>query len=757
LWTQRLTTKTWIPKKLRSKSSASKNNATQATSAVDSNELGSISALSAQPRQSSEPERFLVSDLCSMLEKYLEDAEVKTVYQAYLFGAEAHAGQTRASGEPYIYHPLNVARQLAEMHMDRDTIIAAILHDVIEDTGVTHAEVSTTFGKEVANLVDGVSKLTHLKFTSKEEAQAANFRKMMLAMSDDLRVILVKLADRLHNMRTLGALKSEKRRRIARETLEIYAPIAQRLGIRGIRRELERLGFFHLYPNRYKVLEKAVKSIKGQRKELMQKVETTIRHRLTEQKIKSKVFGREKNLWSIYRKMRSKQLQFSEVFDVFAVRIVVADISACYLALGALHTLYKPVPGRFKDYIAIPKANGYQSLHTVLFGPHGVPIEIQIRTVAMDRLAETGIAAHWHYKSGNQNASAVQRRAHEWVKSMMDMQAETGNPLEFLEGVKVDLFPDEVYVFTPNGEIKSLPRGATGIDFAYAVHTDIGNSCVAIKVNRQLTPLSTPLQNGNSIGVITAAHGQPRPAWLNYAVTAKARHGIRHYLKSIKANDAVEQGRALLEKALLSVGGNLDSLPVAKLSQVVQGLEYVDTDAMYLDIGMGNRLASQVASELSPNAADSLTMQDKPLVIRGAEGMVLNCAKCCSAIPGDPIVGLLSTGRGMVVHRSECLNVKNTKLASDRMISVEWADKTDGLFSANIRVLTKSQRGVLAGIANVISEFQGDITNVAITDRDALSTIINFTLDVRDRSHLAEIIRKLRAVPNVFKISRVLA
>lgn len=757
MWTQRLTPKIWIPKKLRSKSRASQNNPPQPLSTNDSNALIEIAAHSAESRHSSEPERFLVSDLCTMLDNYLEPAEVKTVYQAYLFGAEAHADQTRASGEPYIYHPLNVARQLAEMHMDRDTIVAAILHDVIEDTGVTQAEVATTFGTEVAHLVEGVSKLTHLKFNSKEEAQAANFRKMMLAMSDDLRVILVKLADRLHNMRTLGALKIEKRRRIARETLEIYAPIAQRLGIRGIRRELERLGFFYLYPTRYRVLEKAVKDIKGQRKELVEKVEATIRQRLDEQKITSRVVGREKNLWSIYRKMRSKQLQFSEVYDVFAIRVVVEDISACYLALGALHTLYKPVPGRFKDYIAIPKANGYQSLHTVLFGPHGVPIEVQIRTVAMDRLAETGIAAHWHYKSGNQNASAAQRRAHEWVKSMMDMQAETGNPLEFLEGVKVDLFPDEVYVFTPSGEIKALPRGATGIDFAYAVHTDIGNSCVAIKVDRRLTPLSTPLENGNSVEVITALHGQPRPAWLNYAVTAKARHGIRHYLKNIKTVDAVDQGRTLLSKALLNAGGNLDALPVATLTRVVSELEYSDVDAMYLDIGMGNRLAGQVANELLPDPESASARSDKPLIIRGAEGMVLNFAKCCSPIPGDPIVGLLSTGRGMVVHRCECLNVKNTKLASDRMISVEWANQTEGVFSANIRVLTKSQRGVLAGIANVISEFQGDITNVVITDRDALSTIINFSLDVRDRTHLANIIRRLRTVPDVFKISRTSA
>ncbi len=753
MWTQRLTGNAWFPRRRRGRV-ASSGSHSQA-----GRERRQIEALSEnQSLLTSEPERFLVSDLCAMLEDYLEPDDVRFVYQAYLFGAEAHSGQNRASGEPYIYHPLNVARQLADMRMDRDTIAAAILHDVIEDTPVTRDEVATTFGEEVALLVDGVSKLTNLKFESREEAQAANFRKMMLAMSHDLRVILVKLADRLHNMHTLGALKPKKRRRIARETLEIYAPIAQRLGMRGIRRELERLGFLHLYPNRYRVLEERVRRIKGQRKEMVQKIVATIEQRLLEQDINCRVFGREKNLWSIYRKMRDKKISFSKVYDVFAVRVVVEDVDACYLTMGALHSLYKPVPGRFKDYIAIPKANGYQSLHTVLFGPHGLPIEVQIRTEAMDRIAETGIAAHWHYKEGDQNASAAQRRAHEWIKSMMRMQAETGNPLEFLEGVKVDLFPDEVYVFTPGGDIMALPRGATGVDFAYAVHTDIGNTCVAVKINRELTPLSTPLQNGNTVEVITAQNGHPRLAWLNYAVTAKARHGIRHFLKNLKEQDAIEQGRRLLDKELAVANLSLENVSAGSLDALVESLQYESADALFRDIGMGNRVASVVARELLPTAGKPANNnKHQPLVIQGAEGMVISYARCCSPIPGDPVIGLLSAGKGMVIHRSDCANVTRGKVASDRVVSVEWSDNPEGVFSANIRVLTKSQRGVLAGIANVIAGLQGDITNVSITDRDVMSTIINFTVDVTDRNHLAKIMRRMRTIPEVIRISRVTA
>ncbi|MGV6816537.1 MAG: RelA/SpoT family protein [Thiotrichales bacterium] len=703
--------------------------------------------------QFTKPERFLVSDLCSVLETYLDPETVKKIYAAYLFGADAHEGQTRVSGEAYIFHPLAVARILADMHMDGDSIVAAILHDVIEDTEVSRETIAAQFGEDVATLVDGVSKLTNLKFDSKEEAQAANFRKMLLAMATDLRVILVKLADRLHNMRTVGVLRPDKRRRIARETLEIYAPIAQRLGMRAIRRELEHLGFEAMYPIRYKVLVEAVKRKKGQRKELMDKVEASFVKQLEALGISARVYGREKNLWSIYRKMRDKRLSFNEVFDVFAIRLVVEDLDTCYRSLGAVHTLYKPVPGRFKDYIAIPKANGYQSLHTILFGPHGVPIEVQIRTEAMDRVAESGIAAHWHYKSGDEHSSAAQQRAHEWVSSMMELQRNTGNALEFLEGVKVDLFPDEVYVFTPRGKIMELPRGATGLDFAYAVHTDIGNSCVAIKIDKQLSPLSTPLQSGQTVEVITAPNAAPRSVWLNYAVTAKARHSIRHYLKTMKENEAVDQGRLLLQKALSQHDTRLEDISDLRFDQQLEVWGYPERDALYRDIGLGERVARLIARDLLELEQVS-TEGDKPILIHGVEGMVLSFAKCCSPIPGDPIVGLMSPGRGMVVHRSDCANVRRLD-ASDRVISVEWADELDNEFPVNIRVLTENQRGVLAQIATAISSQQGDIANVTFSERDAMSTNVNFTVNVRDRKHLAEIMRHLRGIPEVLKLTRL--
>ncbi len=710
---------------------------------------------SASLRHAPEPERFLVSDLCAILETYLEPDEVKTIYRAYLLGADAHDGQLRASGEAYIYHPLAVARILAEMHMDADSITAAILHDVIEDTPIGRDTISEQFGEDVAMLVDGVSKLTHLKFDSREEAQAANFRKMMLAMASDLRVILVKLADRLHNMRTIMVLRPQKRRRIARETLEIYAPIAQRLGMSAIRRELERLGFEALYPMRYRVLEASVKRIKGQRKELMHKVEGSIVRRLEEYGVQARVHGREKNLWSIYRKMRDKHLSFSEVFDVFAIRIVVENKDTCYRVLGAVHTLYKPLPGRFKDYIAIPKANGYQSLHTVLFGPHGIPIEVQIRTEAMDQVAETGIAAHWHYKSGDEHSTAAQRRAHEWLRTVMDLQHNTGNALEFMENVKVDLFPDEVYVFTPRGEIMELPRGATGLDFAYAVHTDIGNACVAIKIDRHLAPLSTPLQNGQTVEVITAPNARPRSVWLNYVVTAKARHNIRAYLKNLRRQEAEEQGRLLLENALAQHGYHDPVLPDT-LDAVLEELGYDGADALFFDIGTGERLPAVIAGKLlaeTPQGEGGGS--DSPLLIEGAEGMVLNFAKCCTPIPGDPIVGTMTTGKGLVVHRAECSNVRRVS-DSGRILSVEWSPALDEEFPASIRLVTRNERGVLARIASTISAQGANISGVSINDEDAVASTIYMVVDVRNRKHLADILRKLRHIPEVMKLMRPL-
>ncbi len=698
--------------------------------------------------------RFLISDLCAILDTYLEPDQVKQVYQAYLFSAAAHDGQMRMTGEPYIFHPLAVARVLAEMHMDTSSIIAAILHDVMEDTPASREELAERFGDTVADLVDGVSKLTHLKFRSKAEAQAENFRKMMLAMSQDIRVILVKLADRLHNMRTLGVMRPEKKRRIARETLDIYAPIAQRLGMRTIRRELEQLGFEAHYPMRFRVLSDAVQKIKGQRKELVSMVETTIVQRLEEQSINARISGREKNLYSIYRKMRDKHLSFKDLYDVFAFRIVVEDIDTCYRVLGAMHTLYKPVPGRFKDYIAIPKANGYQSLHTVLFGPNGVPIEVQIRTKDMDLIAEEGIAAHWYYKAGDSNASAAQRRASEWLKNLMDLQQNTGNALEFLETVKVDLFPDEIYVFTPQGDIMALPRGATGIDFAYAVHTDIGNSCVAVKVDRKLTPLSTPLQSGQTIEVIKSENAHPRSVWLNYATTAKARTNIRHYLKSIQATEAIKQGKVLLAHALEEEGMALEDVSEEQFKAMQEQLNYESLDDMYKDIGMGNRLPSMIARLLgNPDASDD-ERDVKPLTIKGTEGLVVDFGRCCSPIPGDDIVGMMTAGRGMVIHRCRCGNVQHAAHEGGKVFPVQWAEEMQGDFPASVRALTQNQRGVLANMASAISSLQGDILDVQFSERDSMSTTVDMRIAVRDRKHLADIIRRIRIIPEVMKISR---
>ncbi|WP_455380062.1 bifunctional GTP diphosphokinase/guanosine-3',5'-bis pyrophosphate 3'-pyrophosphohydrolase [Acidihalobacter prosperus] len=703
--------------------------------------------------------RFLVSDLCKILEVYLPPDQVRDVYRAYLFAAEAHIDQNRQSGEPYIYHPLAVARVMAGMRMDHHSIMAAILHDVMEDTPVTKKQLSKTFGEEVAELVDGVSKLTHLKFESHAEAQAENIRKMMMAMVRDLRVILVKLADRLHNMRTLSALRLEKRRRIARETLEIYAPIAQRLGMNALRRELETLGFATLYPMRYRVLSGAVERARGRRKELMQNVEAAIVRRLDESGIRARVIGREKNLYSIYRKMRSKRMPFSEVFDVFAIRIVVADIDTCYRTLGLAHNLYKPVAGHFKDYIAIPKANGYQSLHTVLFGPHGIPIEVQIRSEEMDNVAESGIAAHWLYKSGEGKGAGAgtQARAREWLKGILEMQQRAGSSLEFLESVKVDLFPDEVYVFTPKGAIMELPRGATAVDFAYAVHSDIGNTCVATKIDRHLAPLSTVLQSGQTVEIITSPNARPNPAWLNFVVTAKARTGLRHRLKNLQGDEAIVLGRQILDKFLSAEGQSLESIDSRRLKDLLDAWGLPDLNALLNDVGLGNRLAPLVTRRLldGPKEGKAPANGENPLVIRGSEGLVLTFAKCCYPLPGDPIAGLLSAGRGLVVHRETCRNILEFRDKPDRWMPLQWSEESAGEFSAAIRIMVSNQRGMLAQIAARIAEMDSNIENVSFEERDSMLTTITFVLSVRDRRHLARIMRRLKAVPAVKKITRV--
>ncbi len=713
--------------------------------------------MSATTQQPQLPRFFRISDLCAMLEGYLGHDQVREVYRAYLFGAEAHDGQHRVSGEPYITHPLAVAKIMAEMHLDYQSIMAAILHDVIEDTPTAKEHLASEFGEEIAELVDGVSKITHLKFHSKAEAQAENFRKMLLAMVRDIRVVLIKLADRLHNMRTLGVMPPEKRRRIARETLEIYAPIANRLGMNSLRVELEDLGFAALYPTRYRILRDAVLKARANRKEILNKIDDSVKRRLRQEHLNGDVLGREKHLWSIYQKMRNKQLSLNEVFDIYAFRIVVDRVDTCYRVLGAVHNLYKPVPGKFKDYIAIPKANGYQSLHTVLFGPYGVPIEVQIRTEDMQKMAESGIAAHWMYKTGGSGKN-TESRARQWLSDLLELQKSAGNSLEFLENVKIDLFPDEVYVFTPQGDILELPRGATAVDFAYAVHTDVGNTCVAARLDRRLAPLRTVLHNGQTVEIISAPGANPNPAWLNFVQTAKARTNIRSYLKQLQHEEATDLGRRLLEKALMPFGRTLDSFGEGQLGALLATNNYQHLDELLADVGLGKRMALLVARQLIPqdeeNPVASTETSSRPLAIKGTEGLVVSFAKCCHPIPGDPIIGFVSAGRGIVIHRENCKNVADFRKMPEKWIDVEWAAEPAGDFQAEVRVDVANQRGVLATVAATISELDSNIENVDIEERDGMNTSMSFLITVRDRTHLAQIMRRIRSLSMVMRINR---
>jgi guanosine-3',5'-bis(diphosphate) 3'-pyrophosphohydrolase len=704
--------------------------------------------------------RFLISDLCQLLESYLEPEQVQEVYRAYLFSAEAHEGQHRMSGEPYIYHPVAAARILAELGLDHKSIIAAILHDVIEDTPTAKDQIAREFGNEVAELVDGVSKLTQIEFESQAEAQAENFRKMILAMVRDIRVILVKLADRLHNMRTLGVMRPEKRRRIARETLDIYAPIANRLGINAIRVELEELGFAALYPLRYRVLEKAVRVARGHRKEVLGKIETAIKRRMHQEELSGRILSREKHLYSLYCKIRNKALSLDDVYDVYAFRIVVDTVDTCYRVLGVMHNLYKPVPGKFKDYIAIPKANGYQSLHTILFGPYGVPIEVQIRTEEMDKVAESGVAAHWLYKSGEQNHDQMQAGAREWLRELLEMQKHAGNSLEFLENVKIDLFPDAVYVFTPAGQIMKLPHGATVVDFAYAVHTDVGNTCVAGKVDRQLVPLRTPLRNGQTVEVMTAEGAHPSPAWLSFVVSAKARSSIRHYQKSLKREEAIDLGRRMLDRALAVFSATADGISANRLTALLKEYRIPCYEDLLMDVGMGRRLAVLVARALVTAAEDSSSREGeektmRPLVIKGTEGMVMHFAKCCRPIPGDPVVGLMTAGRGMVIHTTTCRNLREHRHPPENYIDVQWEPGIEEEYPVDVAVLVADRRGVLATVAAAIGNADSNIENVAIEERDGLTNTLRFTITVHNRQHLARVMRRVRNIPSVMRINRL--
>ncbi len=700
-----------------------------------------------------------VDSLCRSTSQYLNPEQIQAIRRAYEFGAKAHNGQWRATGEPYISHPLAVAQILAEMHMDHQTLVAAVLHDVIEDTVVCKETVSQQFGAEVAELVDGVSKLTQMEFESYAEQQAQNFRKMLMAMTNDIRVIMVKLADRLHNMRTIAPLAPKKRRLIARETLDIYAPIAQRLGMNEMRLELEDLGFRTLYPRRYHTLQFEVKKVRGNRKEIVETITSAMKRRLRQEKLTSSVYGREKHLYSIYRKMREKHLTFSEVLDVYGFRIIVDTVDTCYRVLGVIHNLYKPVPGKFKDYIAIPKINGYQSLHTVLFGPYGVPIEVQIRTREMDRVAEKGIAAHWLYKADDDASNGAQKRAREWLKSVLVLQREAGNPEEFLEHVKVDLFPYDIYVFTPKGDIREMPRGATAVDYAYSVHTDIGNSCVAVRINRRLAPLSTVLQTGETVEIITAPGARPNPSWLNFVVTGKARSHIRHFLKNLRKDEAGNLGRRMLNRELETFGLNLETMDETLLRNVLDELKLKELEELLADIGLGKRLAPIVARYFLPDEdgvgkTNVKTGNSTPLLIKGTEGMVVSFPKCCHPIPGDPILGLISSGRGIVVHHRACKNLNEFRKHPEKWVDVEWAKDIDSEFFAEIKLNITNQRGALATIAATLADQGANIEDVEMAERDARYATLRFVIAVKDRQHLAQIIRTVRSIKAVTRVSR---
>ncbi len=697
------------------------------------------------------------ADLRKALEEYLELEQIELCEQAYQIALRAHEGQMRRSGEPYITHPVAAALILAGMRLDHQTIMATLLHDVIEDTLMSLEELHTLFGEEVAALVDGVTKLTKIKFESRAEAQAENFRKMILAMVKDIRVIIVKLADRLHNMRTLGAMPSAKRRRIAIETLEIYAPIANRLGMHVMFTGLEDLGFKALYPMRYRALKSAVEKSRGNRKELTHKIEHDLQEALEDLDIPYEhVFGRQKHLYSLYRKMRQKKASFSEISDVFAFRVTTDDIDSCYRVLGALHQTYKPVPLRFKDYIGIPKVNGYQSLHTTLFGPFGVPLEVQIRTREMDRVAENGVAAHWIYKSSGLEINEAQLRAREWVQRLIEMQRSTHNSLEFIENVKIDLFPDEVYVFTPKGHIMELPKGSTAVDFAYAVHSDVGNHCVAAKVNRRLVPLSMPLTNGQTVEINTQPNAHPNPTWLNFVITSKARSNIRNFLKTQHHTESIALGKRLLDQALAELASQSDKIPPETLEVLLRDLEYKTLEDLLYALGTGNQMPMVIAKRLVVDLEHHELTEEStltPLAIKGTEGMVVEFAKCCQPIPGDRIVGCFQQGRGILVHASDCPVIKKSR-NPEQFVSMRWDDQVAGEFWVDITMDVANQRGILAKLTTLISETDSNIGNVTVEPRDGRHNAVTFAISVTDRKHMARVMRRLRANKLVMRLYR---
>ena len=702
------------------------------------------------------------SALSVRLKQYLKPQDIAQVWDAYRYAFDAHAGVVRKTGEPYITHPVAVACILADLHLDVPTILAALLHDVVEDTLITTADIKHKFGQQVADLVDGVTKLDKIEFQSASEAQAENFRKMLLAMSQDVRVILVKLADRLHNMKTLEAMRPEKQKLIAKETLDIYAPIANRLGLNSIYQALEDLSFQYLYPMRFNAISKAIMAARGNRKEVVSKILESIKHQLSTFKIEAEVSGREKHLYSIYKKMTSKATPFSQVYDIYGFRVVVKDLPSCYLALGALHALYKPIPSKFKDYIAIPKANGYQSLHTTLFGPFGTPIEVQIRSADMHNIADAGVAAHWLYKASDAQLTALQQQTHQWLQRLLDIQSESADSLDFLEHLKIDLFPDEVYVFTPKGTILALPKGATAVDFAYAVHSDVGNSCVAVRINHELAPLRTELHNGDHVEIITGSLAKPNPAWLNYVVTGRARAHIRHFLKSQRSTESAQLGERMLNQALRAMHVEPNQISEAHWQKLIRDYGVKKKAEILSDIGLGKRQNVMVAHQLVAMTDGHLEKHTKlpaasldTITIRGTEGMAVQFAPCCRPIPGDPILGYINKDKGLVIHTHDCPSVRKFKLDPDKWLDVEWEPESTRLFKTNLNLTVANQPGMLAKIAASMADAGSNIDSVSVEEADGSAyTNLYFTVQVKNRVHLAELMRNLRKIPDVVRINR---
>jgi GTP pyrophosphokinase len=692
--------------------------------------------------------------LIEKLKSYLPREQIDMILQAYDFAAAAHQGQMRKSGEPYISHPVAVAQELADMHLDAQAIAAAILHDTVEDTAASLEDIRSVFGEDVAQLVDGVSKLDQYQFHSQAEAQAESFRKMMLAMIEDIRVILVKLADRLHNMQTLESMPREKRTRIARETLDIYAPIANRLGINRFKVELEDLGFKYMFPFRYRVLEKALRRSKGSQRQIVKRISEEISGALEDEGVAANVIGREKHLYGIYKKMSEKKRPLSDIVDVYGFRIIVDSVGDCYQVLGIVHGLYKPMPGRFKDYVAIPRINGYQSLHTTLFGPKGQPLEVQIRTRDMDRVAESGVASHWQYKAEDKTDATPQRRARDWLSGLAELQSR-GSSEEFLESVKVDLFPDKIYVFTPQGDIMPLPKGATTVDFAYAVHTDIGNRCVSAKVDRALVPLRTELQNGQTVEIVTSRGAKPNPNWLNFVHTAKARTAIRYHMKTMRSGESVDLGKRLLDHSLKALDSSLRKIGKVRMKAALEELSLSEPSELFSQIGLGERLAPLTARLLVGINDDGQTEPSTAsLVIAGTEGMVVSYAKCCHPVPGDQVMGYLSSGRGIVIHRNKCGNLAIFRKQPEKWISVSWEKDVGREFSSQIQVETLNKPGALAEVAATIADSGSNIEQVSVLGRHDDCSVLSFLLQVHDRNQIAKIIRNVRKMPNVMRVSR---